>query len=362
MTQLLRQRPYEVLEIHGGPKDRGYEYGAHHAALIKRLLNSHYNFYSQFLNTTREEALRSSAKYIEPTRNYSEEILNEIEGVAEGSRLSLEEIMLIAAFNEVFYPRLARACTSFAVRNGATADGYTYVGQNNDEGIDPWLDGDCTTLTRFVQKDAPNALIYTYAGAPAMMGINSAGLSLCLNALGFDAPKIGVPMLCVVREVMNQKSIDDAIAAIERAERAFALNFIMASPKEISNVESNPMKVEVTKSADLLYHANHYIFCPVEGFSEAKSPEYRKNSTSRCNRMQDLIESNKGKLTLPMLEGFLRDHENRPDMICSHVNHNRTRAHWSRTLDGMIYMPEKREAWIAHGNPCESEFERYTVA
>ena len=362
MTQLLNANPYKVLDVSGSPRERGFKYGSHHAALIKRLLDAHYDFYSTYLKTTREEAVRSASKYVEPTRRYSDDIVQELQGMAEGAGLKLDEIMMIAAFNEVFYPKLAKACTSFAVRDGATSDGLTYVGQNNDEGIDPWLDGDCTTLTRFNQKDAPNALIYTYAGAPAMMGINSAGLSLCINALGFDEPKIGVPMLCVVREVFNQKDIDGAVKAIERADRAFALNFVMGTTKGIANIEANPMKVVTTRSDDALYHANHYLFCPVEGFSEAKSDEYRRNSTHRCDRMEALIESSKGKLNLPVLEGFLRDHENHPDTICAHVNQKRTRAHWSRTLDGMIYVPEKREAWIAHGNPCEREFERYAVA
>ena len=362
MAQLLNLKPYTVLEVSGSASERGFKYGSFNSALIKRLVDAHYDFYNTYLNTSKDEALRSASKYIQPTRDYSEEIVNELEGVAEGSGRLLDEIMMVAAFNEVFYPKLAKACTSFAVRKGATSDGLTYVGQNNDEGIDPWLDGDCTTLTQFNQKDAPNALIYTYAGAPAMMGINSAGLCVCLNALGFDAPKIGVPMLCVTREIFNQHDIDGAVEAIERADRAFALNFVIGDTKGVANVESNPLKVETTRSDDSLYHANHYVFCPVEGFSEMKSDDYQKNSRSRCDRMGELIEGNKGKLNLAVLENILRDHENRPDMICAHVNEKRDRAHWSRTLDGMIYIPEKREAWIAHGNPCESEFERYTVS
>lgn len=169
-------------------------------------------------------------------------------------------------------------------------------------------------------------------------------------------------MLCVTREILNQKDIEGAISAIERADRAFALNFMMGSREGIANVESNPLKVETTRSDDVLYHANHYLFCPVEGFTESKSPEYMQNSSHRCERMKTLIEDNKGRLNLNILENILRDHENRPDMICAHVNEKRTRAHWSRTLDGMIYIPEKREAWISHGNPCETEFVRYTVA
>ena len=362
MTQLLNVKPYRVLEVSGSASERGYKYGSYHAALIRRLLNSHYDFYSAYLSTSRDEALKWASKYVPPTREYSEEVAKELEGMAEGSGLKLEEIMLIAAFNEVFYPKLARACTSFAVRDGATSDGLSYVGQNNDEGIDPWLNGDCTTLTRFNHKDAPNALIYSDAGAPAMMGINSAGLSVCLNALGFDEPKLGVPMLCVVRELFNQKNIDEAVGAIERANRAFALNIVMGSPEGIANVETNPFKVETTRADDVLYHANHYLWCPVEGFSQAKSAEYLKNSAFRCERMKALIETNKGKLDLSLLESILRDHENRPNTICAHVNESRSRAHWSRTLDGMIYIPEKKEAWITHGNPCEAEFVKYTVS
>jgi len=27
----------------------------------------------------------------------------------------------------------------------------------------------------------------------------------------------------------------------------------------------------------------------------------------------------------------------------------------------MIYIPEKREAWISKGNPCENEFVKYVI-
>ena len=119
MTQLLNVKPYKVLEVSGSASERGHQYGSCHAALVKRLVNAHYDFYNTYLNTSRDEALRWASKYIAPTRNYSEDIAMELEGIAEGSGLKLDEIMLIAAFNEVFYPKLAKACTSFAVRNGA---------------------------------------------------------------------------------------------------------------------------------------------------------------------------------------------------------------------------------------------------
>jgi len=358
MSQLLRVEKYSVLEVKGTGFERGFAYGAHHKQLIRRLIDSHFDFYARYLHTSKEEALRDASGYERPIRDYSEEIADEVKGTAEGAGAQLNEVLLITAFNEVFYPRLSKACTSFAARGDATSDHLTYVGQNNDEGIDPWLDGDCTTLTKYSQKTAPDALIYSYAGAPAMMGINSAGLSVCINALGFEKPRIAVPVLCVVRELLNQKDLDGALNSIERADRAFALNFMVGDTKGIMDVEANPLNVSVKRSDDFLHHANHYLY-ETDGFTDPKSGESRANSVARCDRMAELINHNKGKLNLILFQGFLRDHENKPNTVCAHVNPARSKAHHSRTLDGMIYIPEKREAWITKGNPCENEFVKY---
>jgi isopenicillin-N N-acyltransferase-like protein len=193
-----------------------------------------------------------------------------------------------------------------------------------------------------------------------MMGINSSGVSVCINALGFEKPRIAVPMLCVVRDVLNQKNLDDALASIQRADRAFALNFMLGDPKGIMDVEANPLNVMVRRSDDILHHANHYLY-GTNGFTDPKSGEYRANSVARCDRMAELINRNKGKLNLKLFQQFLRDHENKPNTICAHVNPARPQAHHSRTLDGMVYVPEKREAWITKGNPCENEFVRYSI-
>jgi hypothetical protein len=351
---------YDVLETRGDAFDRGFAYGVRYKSLIRRLIDSHYDFYARYLQTSKNDALREAENYEGPIQNYSEEVADEIKGTAEGADTQLNEVLLITAFNEVFYPKLSKACTSFAARGNATVDGLTYVGQNNDEGIDPWLDGDCTTLTKHVRKDGPDILIYTYAGAPAMMGINSSGVSVCINALGFEKPRVAVPMLCVVRELLNQKDLDGALNSIERADRAFALNFMLGDTKGIMGVEANPLRVTVRRSEDILHHANHYLY-GTNGFTDPKTGEYRANSVARCDRMAELTNRNKGKLDLKAFQGFLRDHENKPNTICAHVNPVRPKAHHSRTLDGMIYVPEKREAWLTKGNPCENEFVRYSV-
>jgi isopenicillin-N N-acyltransferase like protein len=349
---------YDVIEVKGGPYDRGFVYGEHHSERLKRLLNSHYQYYSTYLNAQKDEVLKEAMKYAAPVRNYSEDVAEELRGTAEGAGVKLSEVMLITAFNEVFYPKLGKNCTAFAVRDGATSDRLTYIGQNNDEGVDPWMDGECTTLTRHKQKDAPDALIYTYVGAPAMMGINTAGLAVCINALVYKAPQIGVPMLAVVRSIMNQKTIAGATEEVERAKRAYAINIVLGTPKEVVDLETYPDRIITSSSDSILWHTNHCIY---QKGLRYENDEYRANSVDRCDRMQSLLEANRGKLNLKLLESFLSDHESKPNSICWHVDQAKPKQKRTRTLDSMIYVPEKKEAWIAKGVPCSTEFVRYAA-
>lgn len=357
MESLAASR-YDVLEVHGSPYDRGFAYGEYHRDRLRRHLQSHYSFYAKYLGTSREEAIREASKYAKPVEEYSQTVWGELKGTADGAGVSLDEIMLIAAFNEVFYPKFEKLCTSFAVRGEATADGLTYVGQNNDEGVDPWMNGECTTLTRHVQSDAPDTLIYTYVGAPAMMGINSSGLSICINALACDKPRAGVPLLAVVREALNQRDLDGALREIERAKRSCALNFMIGAREGMIDVEAYPDRLLTFRADSMLWHTNHCLYS--EGMKYENEESYT-NSTTRCSRIEELLNANRGKLDLRMLQGFMADHENGTNSICLHVNPAKPPPKQERTLDSMIFIPERKEAWVAKGNPCETEFVRYEV-
>ncbi|MGA8857957.1 MAG: hypothetical protein WB643_12445, partial [Candidatus Bathyarchaeia archaeon] len=95
MAELLRVNKYEVLETRGDGFERGFTYGAHHKPLIRRLIDSHYNFYARYLQTPKQEALREASQYERPIRDYSEEVAEEIKGTAEGANIQLAEVLLI---------------------------------------------------------------------------------------------------------------------------------------------------------------------------------------------------------------------------------------------------------------------------
>ena len=360
MATVAVKRTHRVLEVRGSAYERGYRYGSHFRPLLNRLLKANYRYYSEVGGIAKERLLRRASTYRRYTEDFSSTVSDEIKGMADASGVKIDEIYVLAAFNELYYPAPRNHCTSFAVRNGATRDGLTYVGQNNDEAIEPWLNGDCVTLTRMVQRSAPNVLIYTYAGVPAQMGMNSHGFSLCVNALHYDRASTGVPMFCLAREVLNQKSVEDAIQLIRGTKRPYSLNFVMGDTKQVVDVESTPRALEITTSDDIVYHTNHYVCSKDPRVGSQRDKKFR-NTKTRCRRIQDLLLSKKGKLDLAILETFLRDHRNWPDAICCHSGAREGAGAKVKTFDSMIYIPEKREAWLTRGNPCEAEYQRYSA-
>lgn len=349
-----------MLEVRGGPYERGYQYGSHFKAVMNRLLQSNYHHYSKVARMSKQSLLRRAVSYRKYTESFSSLVGDEIHGMADGAGAAVDEVYVLAAFNEFCYPSVVNHCTGFAVRDGTTSDSLTYVGQNNDEAIDPWLNGDCVTLTRHIQSGAPDVLIYTYAGVPAQMGINSEGFALCINALHYDRATTGVPMHCLVREVLNQKSVDDAIELIKGTKRPYSLNFVMGDTKRVVDVETTPKAVGIMNSEEMVYHTNHFVCLkdPRIGSQEDRS---FINTKTRCGRIEELLQSKKGRLNLPVLESFLRDHSNWPGSICRHLGAREGNGRNVKTFDSMIYIPEKREAWLTRGNPCENEFVRYAV-
>src|ERR1700691_2669371 len=76
---------YDVIDVKGSSYERGFAYGEHHSDRLKRLLQSHYRYYSTYLNVSREEVLDEAIKYEGPVRDYSEEVAEELRGTAEGA-------------------------------------------------------------------------------------------------------------------------------------------------------------------------------------------------------------------------------------------------------------------------------------
>ena len=128
----------------------------------------------------------------------------QMEGIAKGAELPLEDIMMINARTEVVAKaRLERnapededpddGCTGAVILPGRSATGQMIHGQNWD-----WK-ADCAEtaiVLRVQREDGPDMLTFVEAGGLARCGMNSAGIVITANYLESerDFRQSGVPL------------------------------------------------------------------------------------------------------------------------------------------------------------------------
>lgn len=340
------------MELSGGAFERGQVYGAQFKLLIARMIEE--VFYREFQGKVNKDKLVRHAKRYAPfIEDYSQEIAEELRGIADGSGRSYEEIVLVNTVEERNSFGAAR-CTAFAATGRATTNGKTYVGQNWDGLESLWWDGDFGLLLNVHRKEGVNILGYTNPGILASAGLNSNGISICWNTVPRLELRIGVPTYIVVAEVLRQKTIGDAINAVIRAERAGCFNFVIADETELYDIEATPTDIDIAYSDEHIAHANHFVSQKFYSKQAIPNDDIEMASTIiRQNRMNTLLRQKRGQIGLDECKRFLRDHVNHPASICRHPNAG-------LTLDSWVIVPADRQFWIAHGPPCQQEFEKYT--
>jgi isopenicillin-N N-acyltransferase-like protein len=168
--------------------------------------------------------------------------------------------------------------------------------------------------------------------------------------------KEGVPTYIIVAEVLRQNTIGDAINAVVRAERAGCFNFVIADETELYDIEATPSDIDISYSDEYLIHANHFVSEKFTSKQTIPNNDIGMASTIiRHNRMNTLLKQKRGKIDLDACKGFLKDHVNYPASICRHPD-------YGLTLDSWVIVPAEREFWIAHGPPCQNDFEKHVFS
>ncbi len=345
-----------VMELRGGPRDRGFAYGEACRGRIARMIEV--QFLEEFQGRlTKEQLLKHARKYEPFIEDYSPDIAEELRAIAEGSGRSYDEIVMINALEErkAFEPD---HCTLFGVTGKATRDGETFAGQTWDGVEKEWWDGEFGILLQIRRKDGPDILDYTNPGILASAGLNANGIAVNWNTMPQPRLALGVPAYVIVAEVLRQKTLGEALDAVRRAHRASTFHLLITDGHELYGVEGTPDDLAVAYGGESIGHANHFVS---PKFEPSMNTDVSSSSIIRHNRMNRLLKESQGVIDLKVCEGFLRDHVNYPQSICCHPGENPDPNQRGYTLDAWICVPSKRELWVAHGLPCQNEFARFSL-
>jgi isopenicillin-N N-acyltransferase like protein len=358
-VQPLSERPaaaeHSMVAISGSPRERGRNYGRRFADDIRQFLEK--EIYDALLpaNAKPDQMLRYAGACLKPIRQLSPTIIEEMEGMAEGTGLRLEEFVLLTLHEQLWHRGVLPSedhCTAAAVAPPTTNDGNTYVAQSWD-----WLPRlyGKSQMLHWQREEGPSVLSYSYPGLWIGAGVNSAGIALCWTSTE-SAPKpqlvVEVPTYVLLAHLLYQPTLSAVAEEARRAGHAGWFTFVMADADgQLLNLEGSPEKIVVERHRESLVRS-YYGSREMTHTAPGEPIEYYP----RCQRLMDLVESKKGKIDLATFQGFFADHRaylhgKREAAICSHFG----------TVDVMVFNTTRREAYVSRGPGCLGQWQRFAL-
>lgn len=373
-----------LLELSGPSFDMGCQHGLAYPEEIKALTEDRLQLSSSTAWTGKElsrQAVLDLGRACLPYHEaYAPDLMEELRGVSEVTGLGLAELVILNGFTDFIdlvynadavslstqttsasaplavetaaHPALDD-CTAFMVHPDSAAEGQGFYGQTWDmhETATPFV-----ILLHGRPAHGLNFLALTIIGCVGMIGMNEAGIAIGINNLVDGQGQVGVTWPFVVRRVLAQDNLDDALACITGARLAGAHNYMLVDATGRGyNVEAMATRYHVDEiEAGAFVHTNHCLLpqtCQVE---RPRLPQSRLSSETRLSRGQTLLDA--GRVTLADLIALTRDH-GASNGICVHPDE----PFFVESCAAAIMRPATREMWAVWGNPCANEYVRYEV-
>ncbi len=240
-------------------------------------------------------------------------------------------------------------CTSFAVKNSASADSSLLIARNFDFYVgDEFAENKIIT---FLKPDSGYKFMFVSWGGMmgVVSGMNEKGLTVTINAASSDIPySVATPISIVTRNILQYaKNINEAVK-IATTFKTFVSESILVGSAEDNNaiiIEKSPTKQFVFKSpGDYLICTNH--FQSDSFMADTRNIENMLNSSSlyRYFRVKELIVKNL-PVSYNSAASIMRNKEgllNKNIGMGNEKSINQLIAHHS-----VIFKPKEKIVWVS---------------
>jgi len=314
---------FPLIDVHGSPRQRGQQYGEQAADRVRLGIE---NYKVAFAKAQVEwpEAREIAGGFIAELARREPDLLEEIEGIAEGAGVDVEEVLALNCRTEILYHRTGKVdvptdgCTGIIALPVATRCGRVLHAQNWD-----WRDESAETavVLRIRYDDGHVLLTQTEAGILARCGLNSAGIALTGNFLKCDRDNSpgGIPIPFVRRRILEKATFNDAIEVVYKSPKSFSTNLMISHAGGHGiNFEAVPGETFwIQPDRGLIVHANH--FESIAGLARVidKGIEVTPCTLFRGRRVRDALEPHIGDLTFEHFKEALGDKFDAPFSVCA---------------------------------------------
>ncbi|RDW91907.1 hypothetical protein BP5796_01301 [Coleophoma crateriformis] len=332
-------------EIHcaGTPREIGFKHGSEAKAKIQGTLSFYREYFMRKANLDWDAACLNAEKFMPLlTRDWSS-LVEEMEGVAEGSGLSFSSILAINVRTEISMGMMTDGCTALAWKT----DSEALLAQNWD-----WeVPQQANLIALHIHRQAPQTSIsqVTEAGIIGKIGLNSSGVGVCLNAIrarGISYSRL--PAHLALRVGLDSTSRSEAVERLEKAGLGAAAHILIADETGGTSMEFSALDLVKFEMRDgKVAHTNHFLVQHAEGVADAT---FLPDSKERMQRITELMarETTAG---VPSVQKMLQDEMNLPGAI----NRVASEKSPSATLFSIVMDLKARKAMVKVGRPTECE-------
>lgn len=358
---------FTVVEMSGSRYEMGRKYGRQCRDLIRRVSK---DFDSMLLEPGYlEEGRKVAMQALPHVRREAPELVEEVEGIAEGAELPFEDVFRLSCSQEM---NAWQGCMKQKAVNTVTDECTTMAARRNGSSLVAWnMDWwarwqPYMVLLHGKPDDGARFLSFAMAGSVGRPGL-SEGVSVSANYLPYRAAPeyraggeqwagAGIPYSFMARILLQQESTQNALDLLDRTKRMACLNYTIGDTGgDICCVETMPEHIAVLRPKDdyithsNTYHAPEFDGVPMEEWAE-RDP--------RCNRAWEVLGRKSKPLGRADIHEAQRSHFPRQQTgVCVHTHGEKP----SITLLSFVGDLAEQTMWAAYGSPCEHRFLRYDL-
>ena len=296
---------------------------------------------------------------------HAPDLLDEARGVAEGASQDPDLVYALQLMDEEWAYRVRtrrtaavlQKCSSLAI---VTAGGPTWIGQNMDLG--PHTDTHQVALRIGSDGDRPAALLFSIAGMLALMGVNGAGVGVCVNSLPqLPSAPTGVPVAFMIRRLLQARSLAETVDLVRSLPHATNQHYVLAAPGAVRSFECSAAGVTEYRPADRsrVLHTNH----PLGAETGTPEPQgERRNSVARLESLTRRL--GEGQADLASLQGALCAFDDPQNPVCRVYDPAAGLIGFTTgsMLTALRPGPKSLRAWMSAGPPSVAGYDPVSLA
>ena len=237
---------------------RGRAHGEHYRTKIRELYEIRRELAlgrSDF--GTERVLLDVAALHLPLAHSFDRALFEELEGLSEGSGLSLEELVVLNHYTDL------RDLGKAELDDGGCSTLFKKTSTGNILGQTWDMHGSATDYVALldIEDDGVKTVVFTIVGCVGMTGLNGHGLGMTINNLNSTDAVVGIIWPILVRRCLREESAINAKAVLENAPIGSGHHYIVADDKDVFGVEtSGTIKKVIQQGSDGVHlHTNHAL-------------------------------------------------------------------------------------------------------